>query len=53
MNSPSKYVSLIETIKGFQMILSRELYGLVEHAFYLIGNIDEVAMKVTTLQVDS
>jgi F-type H+-transporting ATPase subunit beta len=40
MGSPGKYVSLIEMIKGFQMILSGELDGLLEQAFYLVGNID-------------
>jgi F-type H+-transporting ATPase subunit beta len=51
--SPGKYVSFIETIKGFQMILSRELDGLPEHAFYLVGNIDEATAKAATLQVES
>ncbi len=51
--SPGKYVSLIETIKGFQMILSGELDGLPEQAFYLVGNIDEATAKAATLQVES
>ncbi len=53
MGSPGKYVSLIETIKGFQMILSGELDGLLEQAFYLVGNIDETTAKAATLQVES
>ncbi|KAI3735631.1 hypothetical protein L6452_15138 [Arctium lappa] len=38
--SPGKYVGLAETIRGFQLILSGELDGLPEQAFYLVGNID-------------
>jgi F0F1-type ATP synthase beta subunit len=48
-----KYVSLIKMIKGFQIILSWELDGLLDHAFYLVSNIDEVTVKATTLQVES
>jgi F-type H+-transporting ATPase subunit beta len=50
--SPGKYVSLRETIKGFQMILSGELDSFPEQAFYLVGNIDEVTAKAATLQVE-
>nr|YP_009183822.1 ATP synthase CF1 beta subunit [Cyrtomium devexiscapulae]YP_009479785.1 ATP synthase CF1 beta subunit [Cyrtomium fortunei]ALN96596.1 ATP synthase CF1 beta subunit [Cyrtomium devexiscapulae]AVW85986.1 ATP synthase CF1 beta subunit [Cyrtomium fortunei] len=50
--SPGKYVSLSETIKGFQMILSGELDNLPEQAFYLVGNIDEAAAKAVALQVE-
>ncbi|KAI7734691.1 hypothetical protein M8C21_032110, partial [Ambrosia artemisiifolia] len=35
--SPRKYVGLAETIRGFQLILSRELDGLPEQVFYLVG----------------
>nr|YP_010444630.1 ATP synthase CF1 beta subunit [Schizaea medusa]UTJ90149.1 ATP synthase CF1 beta subunit [Schizaea medusa] len=49
--SPGKYVSLVETIKGFQMILSGKLDHLPEQASYLVGNIDEVTAKAATLQV--
>uniref|UniRef100_A0A2N9GZW1 H(+)-transporting two-sector ATPase n=1 Tax=Fagus sylvatica TaxID=28930 RepID=A0A2N9GZW1_FAGSY len=38
--SPGKYVGLVETIRGFQLILSGELDGLPEQAFYLVGNIE-------------
>lgn len=51
--SPGKYVSLAETIKGFQMILSGELDHLPEQAFYLVGNIDEATAKAATIQVES
>ena len=51
--SPGKYVSLVETIKGFQMILSGELDSFPEQAFYLVGNIDEATAKAATLQVEN
>jgi F-type H+/Na+-transporting ATPase subunit beta len=48
--SPGKYVSLEETIKGFQMILTGKLDDLPEQAFYLVGNIDEAIEKAETLK---
>jgi F-type H+-transporting ATPase subunit beta len=48
--SPGKYVSLEETIKGFQMVLNGELDDLPEQAFYLVGNIDEAIQKAETLK---
>jgi len=39
--SPGKYVSLTETISGFNIILNGELDRLPEQSFYLVGNIDE------------
>ncbi|CAK8538580.1 unnamed protein product [Lathyrus sativus] len=47
--SPGKYVGPVETIKGFQLILSGELDSLPEQAFYLVGNIDEATTKATNL----
>merc|ERR1712100_701693 len=43
--SPGKYVSLADTIKGFEMVLKGELDSLPEQAFYLVGNIDEAIAK--------
>ncbi len=43
--SPGKYVTLKDTISGFQKILSGELDSLPEQAFYMVGNIDEVIAK--------
>jgi F-type H+-transporting ATPase subunit beta len=40
--SPGKYVSLADTIKGFNMILAGELDDVPEQAFYFKGGIDEV-----------
>ena len=48
--SPGKYVSLEETIKGFNMVLKGELDDLPEQAFYLVGNIDEAIAKAETLK---
>ena len=48
--SPGKYVSLAETIQGFNQILSGELDDLPEQAFYLVGNIDEAIEKAETLK---
>jgi F-type H+-transporting ATPase subunit beta len=43
--SPGKYVSLEQTIKGFNMVLKGELDALPEQAFYLVGDIDEAISK--------
>nr|YP_010825764.1 ATP synthase CF1 beta subunit [Eremophila alatisepala]UOI19204.1 ATP synthase CF1 beta subunit [Eremophila alatisepala] len=51
--SPGKYVGLGETIRGFQLILSGELDGLPEQAFYLVGNIDEATAKAMNLEMES
>lgn len=48
--SPGKYVSLEETIKGFQRILSGELDELPEQAFYLVGNIEEAIAKAEKMK---
>lgn len=48
--SPGKYVSLEETMKGFNMILNGELDDLPEQAFYLVGNIDEAIEKAEKLK---
>jgi len=47
--SPGKYVSLEDTIKGFNMILTGKLDDLPEQAFYLVGNIDEAITKAQKL----
>jgi F-type H+-transporting ATPase subunit beta len=48
--SPGKYVSLADSIKGFNMILKGELDELPEQAFYLVGNIDEAIEKAKSLK---
>ena len=47
--SPGKYVSLSDTIRGFNLILSGKFDDLPEQAFYLVGNIDEAIEKATSL----
>ena len=47
--SPGKYVSLKETIQGFNKILTGELDDLPEQAFYLVGNLEEAVEKAATL----
>ena len=47
--SPGKYVSLKDTIKGFQGILAGEYDDLPEQAFYMVGNMDEAVAKAKTL----
>lgn len=47
--SPGKYVSLKETIQGFNKILGGELDDLPEQSFYLVGNLEEAVAKAATL----
>ena len=48
--SPGKYVTIEDTIKGFQMILNGELDDLPEQAFYLVGDIEEAKAKAEKLK---
>lgn len=48
--SPGKYVTLEQTIQGFQAILNGELDDLPEQAFYLVGNIEEAKAKAEKLK---
>jgi F-type H+-transporting ATPase subunit beta len=48
--SPGKYVSLADTIKGFNMVLDGEMDELPEQAFYLVGDIDEAIEKAKSLK---
>ena len=47
--SPGKYVSLSETIRGFNLILSGKFDNLPEQAFYLVGDIEEAIEKASSL----
>jgi len=44
-----KYVSLNDSVNGFQKILNGELDALPEQAFYLVGPIEDVIAKAATL----
>ncbi|MBE0599832.1 MAG: F0F1 ATP synthase subunit beta [Burkholderiaceae bacterium] len=48
--SAGKYVTLKETIRGFQMIVNGECDALPEQAFYMVGTIDEAFEKAKTLK---
>jgi F-type H+-transporting ATPase subunit beta len=48
--SAGKYVSLKETIKGFNMIVEGECDSIPEQAFYMVGGIEEAFEKAKTLQ---
>ncbi len=48
--SAGKYVTLKETIRGFQMIVDGECDALPEQAFYMVGTIDEAFEKAKTLK---
>jgi len=45
-----KYVSLADSVTGFQKILNGELDSLPEQAFYLVGPIEDVIEKAKSLE---
>jgi F-type H+-transporting ATPase subunit beta len=47
--APGKYVSLKDTIAGFQGILNGDYDNLPEQAFYMVGSIDEATEKAKSL----
>ncbi|WP_439100276.1 F0F1 ATP synthase subunit beta [Congregibacter sp.] len=47
--APGKYVSLKDTIAGFNAILAGEYDHLPEQAFYMVGSIDEAVEKAKNL----
>ena len=47
--SPGKYVSLKDTIAGFQAIVNGEYDELPEQAFYMVGSIDEADEKAKAM----
>ena len=47
--SPGKFVSLKDTIRGFQSILDGEHDALPEQAFYMVGGIEEAIAKAATV----
>jgi len=48
--SPGKYVSLPDTIKGFQEILDGKHDNMPEMAFYMVGTIEEALEKAEELK---
>ena len=49
-NSPGKYVSLAETIRGFSGIVNGDYDHLPEQAFYMVGTIDEAVENAKNFQ---
>ena len=47
--SEGKYVTLKDTIKGFQGIVNGDYDHLPEQAFYMVGGIEEAVEKAKTL----
>ena len=47
--SPGKYVSLEDSIKGFNGILNGDYDDLPEQAFYMVGTIEEAVEKAKTM----
>ena len=48
--SPGKYVSLEESIKGFNGILNGDYDDLPEQAFYMVGTIEEAMEKAKSMK---
>jgi F-type H+-transporting ATPase subunit beta len=48
-NSPGKFVSIKDTVRGFKGILDGEYDELPEQAFLMVGKIEEVVEKAKTL----
>jgi len=49
-NSPGKYVSLAETIRGFNGIVAGDYDHIPEQAFYMVGTIDEAVENAKKFQ---
>jgi F-type H+/Na+-transporting ATPase subunit beta len=47
---PGKYVKLDETVESFERVVAGEFDELPEHAFYMVGSIDEAVEKAKTLK---
>ena len=47
--SPGKFVSLKDTIRGFQGVVDGEYDDLPEQAFYMVGGIEEAVEKAKTV----
>ena len=49
-NSPGKYVTLAETIRGFNGIIAGDYDHIPEQAFYMVGTIDEAVANAEKFQ---
>ena len=50
---PGRYVSVTETVRGFQEILDGKHDDLPEQAFYMVGTIDEAVEKGKQIQQEA
>ncbi|HON56434.1 MAG TPA: F0F1 ATP synthase subunit beta, partial [bacterium] len=48
--TPGKYVSLVQTIRGFKEIVEGKHDTLPEQAFYMVGGIEDVIEKAEKLE---
>ena len=51
--TPGKYVSLKDTIKGFQGIIDGEYDHMPEQAFYMVGGIEEAVAKAESMKAEA
>ena len=47
--TPGKFVSLEDSINGFEAIINGEYDDLPEGAFYMVGDIEDVKAKASTM----
>jgi F-type H+-transporting ATPase subunit beta len=51
--SPGKFVSLEDTIKGFEGLVKGDYDDITENAFYMVGTIEEALEKAKKMEVDA
>jgi F-type H+-transporting ATPase subunit beta len=47
---PGKYVPVKDTITGFKEVIAGNMDHIPEQAFYMVGNLDEVAQKADAMK---
>ena len=51
--SPGKFVSLEDTIKGFESLVRGDYDDITENAFYMVGTIEEALEKAKKMEADA
>ena len=51
--SPGKFVSLEDTIKGFEGLVRGDYDNITENAFYMVGTIEEALEKAKKMEADA
>jgi F-type H+-transporting ATPase subunit beta len=51
--SPGKFVSLEDTIKGFEGLVNGDYDNITENAFYMVGTIEEALEKAKKMEEDA